>query len=1166
MLNMHTLWVLAVAEMRSSRRLARTWVFIVVAFLFCAVWYIDHVDFSMWPNPPGSLGDDLMTARYTISTMVAGFVAIFSFGIIFLSFDIRARDIQNRISDVIDSLPASNIEIIVGRLSGILLLLLIPCMVFLALLTGYETISELAGSRFRLGIHPMSVMSFFTWSLIPNLVFYSALVACLSALLRFRLLVAVIAIGVLIGMFWIENHIPIRFQESLSPFLGSALIPSDLAPEFVTPAVLGNKCAILFVSTALTLFTASILLRTEARRTLYSVVGITASGFAVVMFLGLIAAVYDTENRRNAWVKEHRLENPTSFPDVQHLRGNIEILPGRRVSLNVTLSIHTPTANTTDSLVLSLNPGYKIQKLFVDREEVTSYNFEAGILKLPADLFPAASHEIRVQASGKPDDRFAYLDQDRDFSKRTNRGARQLGFRNSIFHSKFVALMPGVVWYPIAGTVSDRDKLELRHRDLFTTDLIVTVPKQWHVATVGAREIMENQKQRTFQFTNKVPVPELALIAANFDQRAKSIEGVGFEVLFHERHLQNLEVLTPFVDQITEWVAECIKNARAASLEYPYEMFYVVEVPSTLRIYGGGWRMDSVLQPPGMMLIRESSFPTEEFKNVVMRERARDRFSEDEQDTRIFDELKRYFGDDVQGGSPFAGFARNFVGNQVSFTERGATVLQYVLNQLSNQLITQTESLSIITLLKFDPYLPYLGGGETPDSTGYTRINATWRREQVAALPSTWSKLDQFALLDLDFDVNSNSSFRVLLTKGHALARSMIGHYGGDKVGAFLERLLTEFRGKTVTLAQFLDLAKEVGLDFDQWVLSMLEDTVLPGFLGDTATVSKLETEDFDSDQYQTTFVVHNAEPISGLVRVFWAEVNENRPVQWPSGEYKQSDPISIAGHHSKRIAIQSANLLDGIWIEPFFARNRAPFEILVAEYDEHSEQKSPPLPFAADVDWQPHDTQSIIVDDLDPNFSIVTRTTDTDEFAQVQTVSAVSDSNDDYLKGLPVRLDPSSREWRRLFEASSFGYYIRTCTQIARGDQSTAARFGANLPHDGTWKLDFYVSDQAFSWGGWGEYTRFGFESYRRRPAASNSPEEHYTLQIRNGTEDWTETFDVANANTGWNEVGSFQLGSTEVEVLLNDWAGHEEVLVYADAIRWTPVPDHNLNKETPP
>ena len=1175
MLNMHTLWVLADAEMRSCRRLARTWVFIVVAFLFCTGWYIDMVDSSMWPFPPGSLTDDQMTARYTIATMMNGFVAVFLIGIIFLSFDIRARDVQNRISDVVDSLPASNTEIIFGRLAGILLLVLIPCLIFLALVTGWETISGLVGTRFRLGIQPMSVLSLIAWNLIPNLVFFSTLVACLAALVRFRLLVAIIALGVLFGLIWIDNHIPVRFQESMSQFLSGALVPSDLAPVFATSAIIGNKCAILFVSIALLFFAASVLPRTDRRQTVTTTLGVTASGFAIVIFIGLVAAVQGSENLKDEWVNEHRQQNPESYPDIQHLEGTIDIYPGRKITLNVTLTVHKPTNNTTGFVIFSLNPGYEIQQLYIDDEETSNFSFAAGLLKVPTDLLPELSHEIRVEAEGKPDDRFAYLDQARDFEKLPDRGVRQLGLKNSIFHSDFVAMMPGIVWYPISGVVSERDKLELYQRDLFTSELTVSVPTRWQVATVGKRIIIdENQQRSTFQFTNGAPVPNLALMASNFDQRATMIEGIEFEVLFNKQHLDNLDTLTPFFNDVHQWIAERIKNARASSLDYPYEVFYVVEVPSNLRIYGGGWRMDTVLQPPGMMLIRESSFPTERFENVINRERSYEWNSEDEQDDRVFAELLRYFGNDMQGGSPFAGFARNFVSHQVSASQRGATALQFLLDQLSNKLSMQTESISIIPVLNFYNYIPYhipnLGIGRTPDN--YRSNSATRTRVRLASLPSTWEIMDRIALFDLDFVANSIFSNRILLVKGHALARSMIDYYGAEKIGVFLKQLIRDFRGQNFTLPEFLEVAAKIGLDFNDWVLPWLESTMLPGYLTDIPTVSVLATQEDDITNYQTSFVLSNNEPMPGLVRVFWTEKHEDQHrSRWPGGEFSHSDPLFLKGHQSKRIAIPSNHALAGIWIEPYLAHNRVPFEVLIPQHEEIIVQEIPILPFVSDIEWELQKAAGIVVDDLDPNFSIVQRVLDEEAFSFSESVFRSSTDEYEYDQRLRVSNAPLFGEWTRLNDSSSFGYYRRTSVPIARGDQTSAARFVAHLPHVGHWKLEIFVPKGAFDqiyYGSGIEFLGMTYDdtSFTTRNANPDAPEEHYRLVIMDGDAERTEKFDVANSQEGWNNVGIFDLDSTEVDVFLSDWAGHEEIIVYADAIRWSPIKADTQDNEKSP
>lgn len=1155
-MNLRTTWVLAGAEMRSCRRLARTWVFITIAVLSCVFWYIGALDMTSSPNPPIGWSHDQMNPRYTVATMMNTFVAIFSFGIIFLTFDIQARDVQNRIRDVIDSLPATNIEIIVGRVLGILLLLLIPCALVLAAVACYEVVSQLFGSPHRMGIQPMSLVAHVGWNVFPNLVFYGALAACLSTLVRIRLLVAIIALGVLIGSLWVTNQIPVLFQESLSQYIGSALFPSDLAPVFATPTIVGSRIAMVLVSVALLLFASSLLPRTEPRHRLNTVMGVSASVVGTLTILGLVTSVQSIENRKEDWVNAHRQQSPTAFPDIQDISGDVVLQPGHKISLDVTLTILPPTANATDSVVFSLNPGYNIQTLFVDGEEVSDFKFESGLLKIPSTVLPEISHAIRVRAKGKLDDHFAYLDQVRNFQQLTYSSVPRLGLRNSIFHSDFVALMPGSVWYPNSGSVTGRHHPELQHRDLFTADFTISVPKQWQVATVGKRRVVENDKLNTFQFTSGAPVPEVALLAANFDQRTETIEGIEFELLFSKKHLRNLDILTPITDNIREFVAERIKNARALSLDYPYGAFYIVEVPSNLRIYGGGWRMDTVLQPPGMMLVRETTFPTAQFQAVVDATLEQELDSEDEQHEQIFNELLEYFGYDQQGGSPFLGFDRNFVSHQVSATQKGATVVQFLLEQLSNQLITKLESCSIISLSEYGTGPASLGSNQTPEYHAGTL--ATKRRMDIAFLPSTWDVMATTALFDLEFHAHPVVSHRVLLSKGHALAKSMINHYGAEKIGAFLVELLRDYRKQTFTLEELVEVASSVDLDLHEWVVTRFEDPVIPGYFVGTPSLSKLEDSEFGESQFQTTFDLYNAESTPGMVHVVWSE-SDFPMYQWGHGRFIYSDPIFVDGHESKRFAIQSTNPLTAIYIDPFISHNRAPIEVLLPEYIESDIQVSPALPFMSDGDWRRTETGGVVVDDLDKGFSIVDFGSDPDNFSFSQQVLRYSTAEDEYDQGLPFGQFEQLDEWHRASHPSSYGYYRRTHARIALGSGSSAARFEANLPSTGRWRLDYFVPDAAFMHIDYGfSTTVLGIglrDRYVNRRANSNEPEEHYRLEIREGQNDWKQAFDIANAQVGWNEVGEFEFSSTEVEVFLNDWAGHKDIMVHADAIRWVPV-----------
>ena len=903
--------------------------------------------------------------------------------------------------------------------------------------------------------------------------------------------------------------------------------------------IVGSRIALLLVSISLLLFAASLMQRTEPRRTMNTYSGVAAVSIGTVIFFGLVLIVQSSESLKQGWTNVHRQQNLSAFPDVQKLAGKIELYPGRKVTLDVTLTVLPPTANTTDSVIFSLNPGYKIQDVSVDGEQTTAFSFEKGILKLPATLLFEESHKLRIQATGIPDDRFAYLDQARDFQRLADSSVRRFGLRSSISHDDFVALMPGTVWYPISGSAIDRDNVERRSRDLFTTDLTVSVPRDWLVATVGKREFQEIETRQTFQFTNQAPVPELALFASNFEQRSMTIDGVDFEALFSKKHLKNLDLFAPLGDHVRDWIVGRMNSAKSLSLDYPYEAFYVVEVPSNLRIYGGGWRMDSVLQPPGMMLVRETTFPTEEFERVIGDLELAD--VNNPYKELAMGDIERYFEDDQQGGNPFAGIARNFVSHQVSATGRGATALQYVLDQLSNELITQMESSYVISESEYATSLPSISFNTSPKL--YHSTFTTGRRIDIATAPSTWELMDQNALFDLDFDANPILAYRVLLTKGRAIAQSMIAHYGAEKVGSLLSQLQKSYREQTFTLEDLVKVASSIGIDLHDWVLPWLEDTVLPGFITTTPKVFKIKDSELGEAEYQTSFILHNAEPISGIVRVVWSEDSDRSVMElmFSIRSYTYSDPIFLKGRHSKQIAIESPHPLTEIWVEPYLSYNRTSIEVMVPDFVEDDLPESETLPFVADVDWNPSNTASITIDDLDSGFSIVTL-----------------GSNKGREGRLPLRTILRPGEWHRQYHSQSYGHYRRTHTRVWQGDGTSAALFKSSLPHVGSWNLEFFVSGSLKEQNDMGTETAFGISVKVRdinRQANPNAPEEHYRLEISDGIKEQKAEFDIANAEVGWNKVGTFELGSSEIEVLLSDWAGHEEVMVYADAIRWTPV-----------
>ena len=1030
-MNFHTTWVLAKAEMRSCRRLTRTWVFIWIALLLCTSMYIldiGNASLTSWPDPPYSWIHHTIAPQYAINDIVFGFVAVFMVGIIFLCFDIRARDVQNRISEVIDSRPANNLEVTVGRLAGILFVLLVPILIFLVSVTCYEVFAHFLGFSYGYGVVSVVVAWSNTLETMLLLLFFGSLVACLASLIPNRLLVAVFSIGVVIGVVTLSNHFFSGLQE--------ALIHSDIASAPFTATGLVNQLALVLISIAFVVFASSLLPRTQPRRQLFNLGGGFCFLAGTLCYSGVLISFDEQKNLRNEWIATHSSQPIETFPDIEHVRGEIHLWPRNTIEFDLTLTVLPPASNSTESVVFSLNPGYSIQEVFVDGKEIVDHSFTHGLLKIAASELNGDVHQLRIKAQGKPDEHFAYLDQARNILEITSAWIARLGTKNYIFHPRFVALMPSIKWYPTSGTAMHEDLLEHRPRDVFTTNLTVSVPQNWSVAMVGNRELISRGERYTYRFKTQAPVPEVALIGSNFEQRSKTIEGIGLELLFSKKHLKNLDVLALHASDFEDWVTERITSARELSLEYPYEAFYVVEVPSTLRIYGGGWRMDTVLHPPGMMLVRETTFPTARFETVI----GEQEFDIELPDTFVRNIVVSYFRDDLQGGSPFAGISRNFVNHLSSPAGRGSTAINYLLEQLATQLIMKQESLFIPSLWEY---------GLTSESADLfdfdyndSRI-ATKKRLDLVRTPSTWDEIERTPLFELDFRSRPIPSFRALLTKGYALAQSMIEYYGAEKISAFLSRLTNTFEGQYYTLEDFVEIAGESEIDLNDWVLDWLEATTLPGFLAANPRVTKLNSD--EDSPYQTTFVLHNAESVPGFVKV----QGSGHP-----------DPFFLLGHQSVEIAIQTNAPMYEIWIQPYLAQNRERFPVRLPKYDGKSVSDDPLKPLVSIVEWSPQDSSAIVVDDLDPGFSIVGQTGKKRDGFKLPWIEFGPIFEETLDQGLPVRTTSIVGEWERKSDpySYSFGRYRHTLALIARGKQNTYAKFAANLPHSGSWKLEYFV------------------------------------------------------------------------------------------------------------
>lgn len=1123
----------AAAELR-SRRLVRTWLFAVLAVVAVLASHA-LVALAHARHFGGGVLVDVYTPRFAVSWLGAVWLWLFLVAAVFLAFDTRLRDQRERVVDVLDTRRISNVELLGGRLAGVVLTLWLPlvaatCLIQLAGLAS-QAVQGIGGGEpvvlwsMSAVIEPVSLAGFLLMDALPALALMVAIVLFLASSLNNRLLTVFIALT-LVGLHIAAlGMLPVYLVPAASLVANHAEFASDIVPRFADGQVLGQRASLLLFAGGFLAFAAATDPRHDdgspRRRIGVGMVLLVlgAAGVASVALDGM-----DELRARERWLAAHEAVETNGLPDVQSISGHVRIDPGKALDLDLDLRV-SPPGVATDRLVFSFNPGLGVSEITVEGRAAT-FSHQDGLLTvdLVATDLKGSEVAIGVKAVGVPDPAFAYLDSAVDW-RRLNSGnpLLLLGTDAAIFESEYVALVPDSHWLPTAGpNIEDLD----RGSDFHDIDLTVQAPDGWLVAAPGRRR----DTPAGFRFAPNAPVPGVGMFAAPFQRRAVEVGGVEFELLVTRRHLHNVHLFAAAQEGLVEWLGQRLDDVERLGLSYPYGAFSVVEVPARFRSYAGGWRLDTALFPPGMMLMRETGFPLARLDGMLHNRRYS--FGPDSDDAGRKVGVLRMVSGWTRTGGTYHHAARNLVAFQTGATGRGAEALDLVSRELTTKLVLpdffvqdgRERSPTDFSGHQFDlrsrlgvgfgPLVGRLLGGPYPDA-----MQATSNR------PPVWEAAQGTALVDIaDSDLDARLAVDTLSLKGGALVKSIIDASGRSEASRFLAELLDRHRGANYELRDLLDLGRELETDVPSMAERWLTASGMPGFLASDVTVVRIADDDQGGPRYQLLLHVRNGEPTPGVIGLVI-------PPAFGPGEL-----VRIPGRSAVEIGRVLAAPPREVWLQPYLSLNRRLSQLTVADVDSASTVDQPPFVGARPSDWRPKAEEAIVVDDLDSGFSVHALDSERRWFADPPgpPEDAVLD------QGLPEFRRTPTAWWTRQELPTAHGRYRRTAARAWQGEGQLRATFAATLPTTGRWRLEFHVPDL-------GRVSPFMFVAAR-----DGLGEHHLELVDANGGV--TEIgFDPTEGVNGWNRLGDFELDAGDVRVEVTDRT--TGFAVVADAIRWTPV-----------
>src|SRR5690606_24890449 len=297
--------------------------------------------------------------HYLLSVFGIAFQAIFTIGIVFIAFDVRARDVRERIVEVLDCRPVSNLELILGRFFALFQLAWFPVLFLCLWLNGLGWLLPRLGAPIGHTIELDAVINFATLVTIPSFFFTISLVFLVTLLVRNRVLAVVLSFAVLGLLGYGLARLPISAYPLVDNFglTVAAPFPTDMTSRISTLEGWLQRGGFLIIGCAFLGLCAAIHPRLDdsnRKRTALVSVAILAAGIALLVASSLSLSGITVDPQ---WVAAHTAVENQPEPDIVRIDAAVSIDPGKNLQAEVQLDIQAPANTRLDRALFTLNPG-----------------------------------------------------------------------------------------------------------------------------------------------------------------------------------------------------------------------------------------------------------------------------------------------------------------------------------------------------------------------------------------------------------------------------------------------------------------------------------------------------------------------------------------------------------------------------------------------------------------------------------------------------------------------------------------------------------------------------------------------------------------------------------------------------------------------------------------
>ncbi|MBS3775992.1 MAG: ABC transporter permease, partial [Bacteroidales bacterium] len=859
----------------------------------------------------------------------------------FLATDFMKRDKKQDTTEVIYARPLSNGEYIWGKIYGNLRVFLALNVLILIIPLIFTLVTK------DMVFDPLGYGLYFVLISIPTLLFIFGLSFFLMALIRNQAVVLLILLGYIAltlfylndKLFYIFDYMSFNIPMMWSEFTGLA------NPD----RIILHKALYISLGLSLVFFTVLLMKRLRQSNSNY---WISIAGG--ILFLG--AASWLTVNHVDQEITMRRFRDQLIKLNDQYLKTNVPVVnqyklnlkhEGGKVSLIADMTIRNRGNEALDTIIFSINPGFKVDKCSINGQE-NGYDQKQHLVLIDRKLPVGDSANITLSYDGYPDERVCYLEVPNDL---LFRGEHEMLFRVpkkfSFLNSEYLMFTPELLWYPLPGTGFSSKNVAGFPKNFSDFQLTAEVGRNMRVLSQGK----PTQKDNKWTFEPKEPLTCLSVIAGKYRRDSLTVGEITYNIYYKKDH----DFYKPFFSEVQDTIPSLINRVMddyesQIHLDYPFRDFSLVEVPAHFYAYKKNFTLANEASLPQMVMMKERAYSMNgaDFPRMVRRFQRRGRDSDRSPEEMKADIFRRFIHSNFIEGEDFrrGWFDQdNVTGNTKIFPN----------------FVSYCNDFGVEELPVMNPVLErYIDNRAAEDNRGFFFGN-----DGVGAQERANLLLQENSFAELMSDTSNFVRLSdVIDVKGSHFINLMKHFAGSADFDPVLDSFIVASRYKNNAGEQFLDYVKNrYNVDTEKYMSDWLYARELPAF-----TFENVEVYSYykgERPRYQAEITVTNTGGSLGLVQLSM-RIGRRR-----NSSMSEEQAVTLEPGQSKRVGInvgESPSMMIANTLVSSNMPSTLRFPLRNIEEDENAAGGA----FVRETEPPKPNEEAIVVDNEDPYFRLL--------------------------------------------------------------------------------------------------------------------------------------------------------------------------------------------------